>query len=102
MLDLTQTCQSSIFHLVVLCINDKVSSGGYKLNEKLSQFSPALRWMTYEAVAHGLQMTPFGGEWNDNKPQTNSLKGLWHIPELLPVLHPDHLSDESSQRFHRT
>ncbi|KAJ8690154.1 hypothetical protein PTI98_011612 [Pleurotus ostreatus] len=76
--------------------------GGYKSNEKLSQFSPALRWMTYEAVAHGLQMTPFGGEWNDNKPQTNSLKGLWHIPELLPVLHPDHLSDESSQRFHRT
>ncbi|KAJ8515493.1 hypothetical protein ONZ45_g7105 [Pleurotus djamor] len=57
--------------------------GGNVSNEDLSNFGPALRWMTYEAMTHGLRMNPYEGKWTTvvSKP---SLTGIWHFLELLP------------------
>ncbi|KAJ8697364.1 hypothetical protein PTI98_004174 [Pleurotus ostreatus] len=53
-------------------------------------FAPALRWMTYEAMKHGLQMRPYIGRW-ETPEVTKSLKGAWNILEVLPLRRP---SDE--------
>ncbi|KAL4252532.1 hypothetical protein AB1N83_013708 [Pleurotus pulmonarius] len=63
--------------------------GGSTDNSNLDSFGPALRWMTYEAMEHGLRMRPFSGEWLNPEPQT-SLKGLWYILELLPIRRPSY------------
>ncbi|KAJ8514716.1 hypothetical protein ONZ45_g7778 [Pleurotus djamor] len=57
--------------------------GGNVTNEDLSNFGPALRWMTYEAMTYGLRMNPYEGQWTTvvSKP---SLTGVWHFLELLP------------------
>ncbi|KDQ28574.1 hypothetical protein PLEOSDRAFT_1111875 [Pleurotus ostreatus PC15] len=61
--------------------------GGSVKNRTLKQFGPALQWMTYEAMKHGLQMTPYTGEWTTHPP-TNSLNWLWSIVELLQIRRP--------------
>ncbi|KAJ8519086.1 hypothetical protein ONZ45_g3901 [Pleurotus djamor] len=57
--------------------------GGNISNENLSNFGPALRWMTYEAMTRGLRMNPYEGQWSTIAPK-ESLKGIWFLLELLP------------------
>ncbi|KAJ8496000.1 hypothetical protein ONZ45_g12631 [Pleurotus djamor] len=57
--------------------------GGNTLNKKLANFGPALRWMTYEAMLHGLLMKNYEGEWSSLKP-TDSLTWVWKLFEYLP------------------
>ncbi|KAJ8699102.1 hypothetical protein PTI98_002255 [Pleurotus ostreatus] len=62
--------------------------GGGIANPKLANFGPALRWMTYEAMFHGLRMEQYLGIWKDIEPST-SLKGLWwNLLEILPLRRP--------------
>ncbi|KAK7442750.1 hypothetical protein VKT23_015997 [Stygiomarasmius scandens] len=58
--------------------------GGNTLNPDLNKFGPALRWMSYEAISHGLKMEAYRGEWEPLKPQ-ESLNWFWWILELLPI-----------------
>ncbi|KAL4262308.1 hypothetical protein AB1N83_009012 [Pleurotus pulmonarius] len=79
--------------------------GGNVLNEDLMKFSPALRWMTYEAVMHGLRMTPFGSigsTWVNPRPHVERPKGGWFLLEILPLLRPTPHPIDSIQRFRRT
>ncbi|KAJ8508158.1 hypothetical protein ONZ45_g9551 [Pleurotus djamor] len=57
--------------------------GGNIKNEKLRNFGPALRWMTYEAMALGLRIEPFDGSWTA-LPLTKSLTTIWRIFEVVP------------------
>ncbi|KDQ28545.1 hypothetical protein PLEOSDRAFT_1082607 [Pleurotus ostreatus PC15] len=66
--------------------------GGNVINRKLKTFGPALRWMTYEAMSHGLQMHPYSGKWVAPNP-TRSLKAAWPVVELLPLRHPSYRND---------
>ncbi|KAJ8474558.1 hypothetical protein ONZ45_g15908 [Pleurotus djamor] len=57
--------------------------GGNISNEELKNFGPALRWMTYEAMAHGLRIERYEGSWQP-LPLTKSLTTIWRIFEIFP------------------
>ncbi|KAJ3889763.1 hypothetical protein GG344DRAFT_51003, partial [Lentinula edodes] len=57
--------------------------GGNTYNPGLDRFGPALRWMTYEAISHGLKMDPFRGEWTPLD-VNESLTGFWKLLEFIP------------------
>ncbi|KAJ8521302.1 hypothetical protein ONZ45_g2004 [Pleurotus djamor] len=57
--------------------------GGSIRNKDLKNFGPALRWMTYEAMAHGLLMKRYEGGWSP-LPLTKSLTVVWRILEIFP------------------
>ncbi|KAJ8482638.1 hypothetical protein ONZ45_g14882 [Pleurotus djamor] len=57
--------------------------GGNVENRSLNNFGPSLRWMTHEAMACGLKMSPYKGEWKAVTPN-ESLTVFWRILEYLP------------------
>ncbi|KAJ8521783.1 hypothetical protein ONZ45_g1554 [Pleurotus djamor] len=57
--------------------------GGSTLNQNLTNFGPALRWMYHEAFNCGLRMKPAITHWAPLD-LTPSLKGIWKALEVLP------------------
>ncbi|KAJ8482199.1 hypothetical protein ONZ45_g15035 [Pleurotus djamor] len=57
--------------------------GGNAENRSLNNFGPSLRWMTHEAMACGLKMSPYQGEWKTLTPK-ESLTSFWRILECFP------------------
>jgi hypothetical protein len=52
-------------------------------NIGLDKFGPALRWMSYEAIVHGLRMNHFQGKWE--QPQyKSSMTRVWKLFEYIP------------------
>jgi hypothetical protein len=52
-------------------------------NLELDRFGPALRWMSYEAIVHGLQMNHFQGKWQQPD-YKSSMTGVWKLFEYVP------------------
>ena len=63
---------------------NKYSGGGNAYNVNSQSLGPALRWMSYEAINHGLRMHPFEGTWKERE-INESLTGFWRILELFPL-----------------
>jgi hypothetical protein len=63
---------------------NQLSGGGNDINKDLDKFSPALRWMTYEAIDKGLKMKPFNKKWVDATKTEESLSGIWNALEYYP------------------
>lgn len=72
------------FGLTLLSGPEFRSGGGNISNEDLKNFGPALRWMTYEAMALGLRIEPYEGSWTDLE-LTKSLTAVWRILEIFPL-----------------
>ncbi|KAJ8514965.1 hypothetical protein ONZ45_g7554 [Pleurotus djamor] len=68
--------------------------GGNILNEELANFGPSLRWVTYEAITHGLRVKPYTGKWISIQP-TNSLTWYWKILEAFPLSSLSYLDEDS-------
>ncbi|KIJ34082.1 hypothetical protein M422DRAFT_233549, partial [Sphaerobolus stellatus SS14] len=66
-------------------------------NMKLDHFGPALRWMSYEAVHHGLRIQPHRGEW-ESIPPNPSLTFVWKIIEVLPLRRLSYKDKETTTR----
>ena len=77
--------------------NEFVSGGGNAANLKLNQFGPALRWMTYEAIQHGLRMMPYEGKWSVIK-RKESLTWIWKVFEYLPLRRLTYADETSTTR----
>jgi hypothetical protein len=74
------------------------SGGGNVVNMELSKFGPALRWMTYEAITHGLLIEPFTGIWKQAS-YTESMKGIWKLLEFLPLRQLSYIDKDSTTRM---
>ncbi|KAJ8481649.1 hypothetical protein ONZ45_g15247 [Pleurotus djamor] len=55
-----------------------------RLNTNLSNFTPSLRWMMFEAEVWGLRLIQAEGQWMVIHPK-ESLKGVWTLLECLPI-----------------
>lgn len=64
---------------------------------ELKKFGPALRWMTYEAITHGILMEPFIGKWNQAS-YTESMTGIWKLLEALPIRRLTYKDKDSTTR----
>ena len=62
------------------------SGGGHTSNPKLNRFGPSLRWMSYEAILHGLKLEAHQGDWKPLN-RTSSMTLGYKILECLPVRH---------------
>ena len=60
------------------------SGGGNSENIDLVKFGPALRWMLYEAMEHGLRIERFQGGWGPPG-HTPSMTPVWWLLEILPL-----------------
>ncbi|KAK7036456.1 hypothetical protein VNI00_011653 [Paramarasmius palmivorus] len=62
--------------------------GGNIANTELLNNSPALRWMTREAILTGLLLNPSSTSWKTQEKAFNeSLTLLWRMLEILPLKH---------------
>jgi hypothetical protein len=52
-------------------------------NIGLDRFGPALRWMSYEAIVHGLRMIHFQGRWQRPR-YKSSMTLVWKLFEYIP------------------
>ncbi|KAI0041927.1 hypothetical protein FA95DRAFT_1470596, partial [Auriscalpium vulgare] len=78
--------------------------GGNVDNLGLDQFGAALRWMSYEAILHGLRLSPRKGEWKSFKPDL-SVHWFYKAIDRLPyrrLSYKDHKDrDDTTPRPHR-
>ncbi|KAK7025539.1 hypothetical protein VNI00_015892 [Paramarasmius palmivorus] len=62
------------------------TGGGSIENKELKNNGPSLRWMTREAAATGLLLTPSSTKWSKTtKDVHESMNALWRILEILPI-----------------
>ncbi|KAI0052968.1 WD40 repeat-like protein [Auriscalpium vulgare] len=71
--------------------------GGNTTNLALDHFGAALRWMSYEALTHGLRMSSRRGEWQSFPPNL-SLSWVWKIIEILPLRRLSYKDRDSTTR----
>ena len=71
-----------------------VSGGGNAANLDLNQFGQSLRWITYEAIHHGLKMKPYDGSWSTVELK-ESLTGIWKVFEYFPLRRLAYTDEES-------
>lgn len=77
------------------------SGGGNTDNLSMDHSGSPLRWMAYEGVMQGLRMRPFNGQWSLEKliDVNESLTGLWHILEYLPIMRLSYTDSNSLTRW---
>ncbi|KAI0047587.1 WD40 repeat-like protein [Auriscalpium vulgare] len=71
--------------------------GGNIPNLELDHFGAALRWMSYEAITHGLRMSSRRGEWQSFPPNL-ALSWVWKIIEILPLRRLSYKDGDSTTR----
>jgi hypothetical protein len=102
LLDLTRICE--LVHISIdysfksLLMILYTRGGGNEKNLASSQFGPALRWMLYEALDHGLRMKLGRREWKRFRPH-HSMTPFYKALEFLPLTR---LSYDQSSALHET
>ncbi|KAI0042230.1 WD40 repeat-like protein [Auriscalpium vulgare] len=71
--------------------------GGNVRNLELDHFGAALRWMSYEAITHGLRMSPRRGEWQTFAPNI-SVHWFYKILDCIPYRRLSYKDRDSTTR----
>ncbi|KDQ22937.1 hypothetical protein PLEOSDRAFT_36614, partial [Pleurotus ostreatus PC15] len=74
------------------------SHSDFKLNLGSRRFSPALRWMLYEALKHGLRLHPFSGECASFRATQSPRTGMWQPLRTLPLPRPSNANGKSRRQ----
>ncbi|KAI0052931.1 hypothetical protein FA95DRAFT_1552809 [Auriscalpium vulgare] len=75
--------------------------GGNVANLELDQFGAALRWMSYEAITHGLRLSPQYGTWKSFEPDL-SVNWFYKALDWLPYRRLSYKDrDGTTHRPHR-
>ncbi|KAI0041923.1 WD40 repeat-like protein [Auriscalpium vulgare] len=75
--------------------------GGILTNIELDHFGAALRWMSYEAITHGLRMSPRQGVWMSYKPNL-SVGRFYTCIDWIPYRRLSYKDgDDTTRRPHR-
>ncbi|KAI0042236.1 WD40 repeat-like protein [Auriscalpium vulgare] len=75
--------------------------GGNITNLDLDQFGAALRWMSYEAITHGLRLSPRQGTWKSFEPDL-SVNWFYRALDWLPYRRLSYKDrDDTTHRPHR-
>lgn len=84
-------------------MNVLIRGGGNVKNVGMDRSQPPLRWMVFEAAAHGLRMAEFARKRpkNETIEIKESLTGIWWLLELFPFKRLTYTREEHGTRATR-